>query len=251
MTAPTVALLALAIFLVVAWTQLPKLRVLVSGKGAMDGWVARVYDRRIQTAFRDLFPELSSDLLPRFQSARRVLDVGCGPGQFTILIAEGLRDAEVCGIDVAPTMIELARAHAATSPAAARLRFEVADVAALPFPDGTFDAIVSSGSIKMWPDPVAGLREMHRVLAPAGRVLVAEMNRTASRQAVSTMAARGGNWFTRFVMPRVLRTSLSADEGAALFAATPFGRVTDRALLLEGFLWMLEARKAEQIARPA
>ena len=45
-------------------------------------------------------------------------------------------------------MIELARRHAADSPAAGRLRFDVADVAALPFDDGAFDVVVSTGSIK-------------------------------------------------------------------------------------------------------
>jgi ubiquinone/menaquinone biosynthesis C-methylase UbiE len=245
------AVVALALCLFVVWVELPGFRVLVSGKGPMDGWIAHVYDRRIQTAFRDVFPELSADLFGRIQNVRRVLDVGCGPGQFTIMIAEGLPHAEVCGIDVAPTMIKLARAHAATSPAAARLRFEVADVSALPFPDGAFDAIISSGSIKMWPDAVAGLREIHRVLAPSGHAVVTEMNRDAPPHAVRAMARRGGNWFAQMVMPRVLRTSLNADQAAALFAATPFGTVTDRTFPLDGFLWMLEVRKAGDVARSA
>ncbi len=243
------ALVALALCLFVVRRELPNFRVMASGKGAMDGWIAHVYDRRIQTAFRDLFPELSAELHVRFRDARRLLDVGCGPGQFTIMIAESLPQAQVCGVDLAPTMIELARAHAAGSPAARRLRFEVADVSKLPFPDGSFDAVISTGSIKMWPDAVAGLREIHRVLAPDGRALIAEMNRTAPASAVAAMAARGGNWFTRIVMPRVLRQSLSADEGAAVVRASPFGAVADRGLLLDGFLWMLEARKVDRGAR--
>jgi ubiquinone/menaquinone biosynthesis C-methylase UbiE/uncharacterized membrane protein YphA (DoxX/SURF4 family) len=246
----TPAIVALALCLFVVWADLANFRVMLSGKGAMDGWIAHAYDKRVQTAFRGLFPELSRDLVRRSQDVRRILDVGCGPGQFTIMIAEAVPGAEVCGVDLAPTMIELARGHATRSPAAARLRFEVGDVGALPFPDGSFDAVISTGSIKMWPDAVAGLREIHRVLTPAGRALVSEMNRDAPRSAVNAMAARGGNWFTRIVMPRVLRTSLSAEQGAALFAATPFD-VTEKGLLLDGFLWVIDARKTAEVARSA
>jgi ubiquinone/menaquinone biosynthesis C-methylase UbiE len=111
-----------------------------------DGWVARAYDRGVQGAFRELLPVLTADLLPNLAGARKVLDVGCGPGQVTVYAAEQLPGTEVWGVDLAPTMIELARGHAGRSPAASRLHFEVADVARLPFPDGTFDRVMSSGS---------------------------------------------------------------------------------------------------------
>jgi trans-aconitate methyltransferase len=87
----------------------------------MDGWIARAYDRGVQAAFRDVFPALVEDLLTEMKDVRRGLDVGCGPGQFTILFAERLPNAEVWGIDLAPTMIDLARQHASESSAAARI----------------------------------------------------------------------------------------------------------------------------------
>ena len=137
------------------------LELLRTGKGPMDGWIARAYDQGVQPAFRDVFPALVEDLVADVAGVRRGLDVGCGPGQFTILMAERVSGAEIWGIDLAPTMIGLARRHAAASSAAARLHFEVADVSHLPFPDGQFDAVVSSGSIKHWPDQLGGLRELH------------------------------------------------------------------------------------------
>lgn len=219
------------------------LNLLRTGKGPMDGWVARAYDRGVQTAFRELFETLAADFLEQMRQARRLLDVGCGPGQFTVRGAEALPDAQVWGVDLAPTMIELARGHAAASPAAARLHFEVADVAHLPFPDAHFDAVLSSGSIKHWPDPVAGLREIHRVLMPGGRAFVIEMNRLAPAAAVATHRARLRHWFFRLIYPRVFTKAMSPEEARTAFAASPFGAPTVERMVLDGCLWFFEVHK--------
>lgn len=244
---PVPAIVALVLSLTVAWLERGTFgffRLLRSGKGPMDGWVARAYDRGVQSAFRELFPMLAGDLLVEMRDVRRVLDAGCGPGQFTIMAAEALPRAEITGIDLAPTMIDLARAHAEASPAASRLHFQVADVGRLPFPDGAFDAVMSSGSIKHWPDPVAGLRELHRVLAPGGRAFVVEMNRIAPPAAVAAQRARMRSWFFRRIYPQVFTHALAPDEARAVFAASPFGAPVGERMLLDGCLWLFEARKA-------
>jgi ubiquinone/menaquinone biosynthesis C-methylase UbiE len=220
------------------------LDLLRSGKGPMDGWIARGYDRGVQVAFREVFPALVGDLLDDLQGARRGLDAGCGPGQFTILVAERLPSLEMWGIDLAPTMIELARGHAARSPAAGRLHFEVADVAKLPFPDAHFDAVLSSGSIKHWPDPVAGLRELHRVLVPGGRAFVGEMNRLAPPDAVARNRERLRHWFFRLIYPRVFTKALSPEEARSVFARSPFGAPVRERMLLDDLFWLFEARKS-------
>jgi ubiquinone/menaquinone biosynthesis C-methylase UbiE len=214
------------------------------GKGPMDGWIARGYDRGVQLAFRDIFPTLVGDLLDEMQDVRRGLDAGCGPGQFTILMAERLPSLEMWGIDLAPTMIELARGHAAESPAAARLHFEVADVAKLPFPDAHFDAVLSSGSIKHWPDPVAGLRELHRVLVPGGRAFIGEMNRLAPPEAVARNRARLRHWFFRLIYPRVFTKALSPEEARSVFGRSPFGAPVRERMLMDDLFWLFEARKS-------
>jgi ubiquinone/menaquinone biosynthesis C-methylase UbiE len=219
------------------------LELLRTGKGPMDGWVARAYDRGVQTAFRELFETLAAEFFEQLRQARRLLDVGCGPGQFTVRAAEALPNAQVWGIDLAPTMIELARRHAAASPAAARLHFDVADVAHLPFPDAHFDSVLSSGSIKHWPDPLAGLREIHRVLAPGGRAFVIEMNRLAPATAVATHRARLQHWFFRLIYPRVFTKAMTPDEARTIFVASPFGAPAEERMVLDGCLWLFEARK--------
>jgi ubiquinone/menaquinone biosynthesis C-methylase UbiE len=209
----------------------------------MDGWVARAYDQGVQAAFREIFPALAEDLLHEMKDVRRGLDVGCGPGQFTIVIAEQLPGVDVHGIDLAPTMIELARRHASQSPAKDRLHFQVADVAKLPFPDGHFDAVVSSGSIKHWPDQNAGLREIHRVLAPGGRAFIGEMNRLAPPAAIAAQRVRLRHWLFRFIYPHVFTKAMTPDEARSVFAASPFGAPARERMLLDGIFWLFEARK--------
>jgi ubiquinone/menaquinone biosynthesis C-methylase UbiE len=214
----------------------------------MDGWVARLYDRGFQTGFRSTFRALAREVLGELIGARRILDVGCGPGQFTVMAAEVLSEADIWGVDLAPTMVALARRHAAASPAAARLHFDVADVAHLPFPDGNFDAVLSTGSIKHWPDQVAGLAEMYRVLRRDGRAFVAEVNRVAPPDAIAAQRARLGHWFFRLIYPRVLAQGLSPAEARAVFQASPFGRPAIERTLLDGCLWLFEAEKTQPAA---
>jgi len=224
--------------------------LLRTGKGPMDGWVARAYDRGVQAAFREIFPRLVADLLDEMRGVKRALDAGCGPGQFTILAAEAVPDAEVWGIDLAPTMIELARTHAGESPAAARLHFEVANVAALPFPDAHFDAVLSSGSIKHWSDPVAGLREIHRVLVPGGRAFIGEMNRVAPARGIEANRAHLRSRLFRFAYPRVFAKALSPDEARQMFATSPFGAPRRERMLLDDCFWLFEVAKAPSNVAP-
>jgi ubiquinone/menaquinone biosynthesis C-methylase UbiE len=223
------------------------LTLLRTGKGPMDGWIARAYDQGVQAAFRDILPTLAEDIFTGMEGVRRGLDVGCGPGQFTILLAERSPRAEIWGIDLAPTMIDLARRHAAESAAADRLHFRVADVARLPFPDDHFDAVVSSGSIKHWPDQVSAVREIHRVLVPGGHAFIGEMNRLASPRAIAAQRVRLKHWLFRLIYPRVFTKAMSPDEARAVFGASPFGPPEEERLLLDGVFWVFRVRKATRM----
>jgi ubiquinone/menaquinone biosynthesis C-methylase UbiE len=123
------------------------------------------------------------------------------------------------------------------------LHFQVADVARLPFPDGHFDAVLSSGSIKHWPDQGAGLREIHRVLVPGGRAFVGEMNRLAPPAAIAAQRVRLRHWMFRLIYPRVFTKAMSPEEARTVFADSPFGPPAQERMLLDGCFWVFEARK--------
>jgi SAM-dependent methyltransferase len=101
-----------------------------------------------------------------------VLDVACGPGLVVAAFAKVCRRAT--GIDLTPAMIEKAREHAA-SLALANVEWHTGDVTRLPFPDRSFSVVVSRFAFHHFPDPRAVMREMARVVARPGRIVVADI----------------------------------------------------------------------------
>jgi ubiquinone/menaquinone biosynthesis C-methylase UbiE len=106
------------------------------------------------------------DLVAKLAADRPVLDVGCGPGRTTGLLAE--RCSQVIGIDLSPGMIEVARRDHP------ELDFRVGTMTALDLPDGELGGVVSWWSIIHLPREVVpqAFAEFHRVLAPGGVLLL-------------------------------------------------------------------------------
>jgi SAM-dependent methyltransferase len=99
----------------------------------------------------------------------RVLDIACGTGNVTIPLAR--RGAMVTGLDMMPHLLEEARAHAARE--GLRIRFDEGFAETLPYPDGSFDVLVSMFGIMFSPLPEIVASEMARVLRPGGRLALA------------------------------------------------------------------------------
>ncbi len=122
-----------------------------------------------------------------------VLDIGCGVGVDSLvagrLVGAGGR---VVGLDVTLAMIERARAHQARL-GLGQVTFQVGDAEALPFPDNDFDAVISNGVFNLALDKARALSEVHRVLKPGGRFMVADMVLVAALP--QDLGGKVENWF--------------------------------------------------------
>jgi SAM-dependent methyltransferase len=117
-----------------------------------------------------IFGRYARDLIERARPigpSARVLDLGCGTGIVARLLRERLGGAaRITGLDANPAMIAKARALAP------ELEWHEGNAMALPFADGSFDLVFCQQMLQFAPDRAQAVREMWRVLAPGGRLLV-------------------------------------------------------------------------------
>ena len=146
--------------------HLSHLNALFTGRGS------RVYDVVMVRLTRRLNQRVIADLAALRSPSGKVLDVGTGPGTLVREIARSFPWLQVYGIDLSEDMIRLAHAHARREQLAERVHFESFDVAHLPYPDQSFDMVVSTISMHHWSELEQPLRELHRVLRPGGRVWI-------------------------------------------------------------------------------
>lgn len=105
----------------------------------------------------------------RIAGGDRVLDVACGPGNFTRVFGEQLRDDGLAvGLDASAAML----AKAVADNASPRVGYVRGDARRLPFADGGFDAVCCYAALYLVPEPYTVLSELLRVLAPGGRLAV-------------------------------------------------------------------------------
>jgi SAM-dependent methyltransferase len=134
---------------------------------------AVVYDTLSRLLLGPFRERIAADIAAVTPDGARVLEVGCGPGHLSVQLARQHR-LEVTGLDLDPAMIARAQANTdrAGNRGGRRPSFLVGDVAALAFPDRSFDLVVSTLSMHHWADPAAGLAEIGRVLRPGARALI-------------------------------------------------------------------------------
>ena len=117
----------------------------------------------------------------------RVIDVACGTGIVGRLLAEKVgKSGTLIGIDLNAGMIEVAKHY--SPPAGANVEWRQGDVVALPFPDASFDLAFCQQGLQFFPDKLAALKELRRVLAPGGSMILtvwSEISEIAAAQSVA------------------------------------------------------------------
>ena len=157
--------------------------------------VAGVYDlfvnvvnHRTHTALRKIVADL-------IQPGDCVLECACGTGLLTEVIAQ--RCARLTATDFAPKMLARAKKNCA---AFGNITFEQADITALGYPNGSFDAVVAGNVIHLLDNPMKALGELDRVCKPGGRLIIPTyMNRDGkgNTSGFATAVGKAGADFKR------------------------------------------------------
>jgi SAM-dependent methyltransferase len=170
---------------------------------------------------------------------RRLLDVGCGDGIYSVEVAR--RGAVTAGIDRSEAM--LAAAHNRAADAGLGVDLQLGDARALPFDDESFDIVIAVTVLCFLPDPQEAINEMSRVLAPGGRLVIGELGKWSTWAAWRRLRGWLGSTTWRNVSFRNARRLTGFTDHAGLETATTRGAVYYPPLaLLAGAIAPIEER---------
>lgn len=174
------------------------------GMSLREDWSAQTYLR-----FEDERTRPAADLLARVQleAPRRIVDLGCGPGNSTELLVGRFPDAETMGFDSSPAMLEAARQRLPG------LAFEQGDIAHWS-PARAPDLIFANAALQWLPDHETLFPTLLRALAPGGALAIQMPdNLDEPSHAAMREVARDGAWAERLAGAAASRTRILSGEG--------------------------------------
>jgi ubiquinone/menaquinone biosynthesis C-methylase UbiE len=188
-------------------------------KGQVTRSAAEIYEEFFVPALFQQWTPIVADAAG-IKAGQRVLDVACGTG---VLAREAVGRVGgaglVTGLDRNEGMLAMARRVAAA------VEWKAGRAEQLPFPDASFDAVVSQFGLMFFDDRVQALREMRRVLRPGGRLAVAVWDRLENSPGYAAMAGLVERLFGRRIAGELHALFALGDPGAlrALFAEAGLG----------------------------
>jgi len=134
-----------------------------------------LYNLISSTAIFQRHYELIADDILNYCKEGFLLDIGTGPGRLLLKLHQKVPLMRLVGIDSSSAMVTKARQNLAAADAAQSIEFKEGNARNIPFPDGCFDIVVSTGSIHHWKEPTKGLDEAWRVLKIGGFALIYDL----------------------------------------------------------------------------
>jgi SAM-dependent methyltransferase len=151
--------------------------------------------------------EWTLDLI-RIHPDDHILEIGFGPGVAVQLASRFIVNGLVSGIDISDAMLRAARRRNQKAIEAGRVDLKLGNASSLPYPDATFHKAYVIHGLYFWSDPVACLRELHRVLRPEGLVAITILPRE--------------KWEEGSIPPRDIFTLYSSQEVQELLTQVGF-----------------------------
>jgi ubiquinone/menaquinone biosynthesis C-methylase UbiE len=222
---------------------LQTLRQIASPEG-LEGYFAIKYaefardTEPMQDEYRLLASRVASEIQASEIQGERILEVGPGPGYIALEIAKLLPDADVVGLDISQTMVELAEENALEYGLTGQVIFRRGDASDMPFGDASFDFVVSSGSLHHWKGPERIFREIYRVLRPGCKALISDIRRDAPKEGIEALASQVDSMFMRWGLKHSWGESYTQEQARLLVDGIPFTEVTIEVSDISMVLWL-------------
>jgi ubiquinone/menaquinone biosynthesis C-methylase UbiE len=150
------------------------------------------------------------------------LDLGTGTALIPIELCRQDQGARVLGVDLARHMLEHGERNVAKADLTGRVRLMLVDAKGVPFPDGSFEAVISNSIVHHVPEPAVVLREMARLVAPGVTLFVRDLARPDSIEDLEGLVATYAGHETaeaRGLFAASLHAALTLDEVRAIIRA--------------------------------
>jgi len=131
---------------------------------------------------------------------KRILEIACGTGRFTVMLAE--RGADIVGLDISGPMLQQGRQKARAAGLEDHLQFFRGDAGRLPFPDDYFDVVMAMRFFHLADTPTSYLAEMHRVAEDV--VFFDTFNRFSARSIYNWALPMGSRLYSRWEVDKLL-----------------------------------------------
>jgi ubiquinone/menaquinone biosynthesis C-methylase UbiE len=203
--------------------------------GAED---AREYDSMDHAAVNAAFVADFVGAIADGRSPLMILDLGVGTAQIPVALCRALPDARIVAVDAAESMLAIASQNIATAGFGDRIELVLADAKALPFPSGSFDAVISNTIVHHIAEPAAVLAEAIRVAAPGGVQFHRDLCRPRDEAELEYLVAAyasNATPYQRKLFADSLHAALTLNEIRALVAAS--GSQRDRVEMTSDRHW--------------
>jgi len=153
-----------------------KPRVKETDQGIQGEFTVQIYDK-FQRRMRDKGWIETDAIIKSGIRSGHVLEIGPGPGYVGLEWLRKTEGTDLTGLDISPDMVSMAEGNANEYGLAARTKYMHSDGSKLPFEDGKFDAVFTTGSLHEWENPRSTFNEIWRVLKPGGRIFIGDLRR--------------------------------------------------------------------------
>ncbi|MBI4675295.1 MAG: class I SAM-dependent methyltransferase [Chloroflexi bacterium] len=187
-------------------------------------WLGTVVYNLVSGAsiFQQSYEVIARDILS-YCAQGSLLDIGTGPGWLLLKLHQQAPQMRLVGMDVSSAMVAQAQENILAAGLSDVIAVREGNASRIPFADGSFDIVVSTGSIHHWKDPITALNEIHRVLKPDSYALLYDVVSDIPAPILNEMAREFGKlktvlfWLHGFEEPFYSRQNFERLADSTLF----------------------------------